>query len=51
LRNDFDTLISIESEMPINFLSLSLDGQPHRSLSNTQPVSRNFSISLRTALR
>jgi hypothetical protein len=42
---------SIESDMSINFLSLSLDGLPLRSASNTEPVSRNFSVSLRTALR
>jgi hypothetical protein len=48
LRNDFYGLRSIESEMSINFLSLSLDGFPLRSASNTEPVSRNFSISLRT---
>jgi hypothetical protein len=51
LRNDFDALRSIESEMSINFLSFSSDVLPLRSLSNTEPVSRNFSISLRTALR
>jgi hypothetical protein len=42
---------SIQSKISINFLSLSLDGLPLRSASNTEPVSRNFSISLRTALR
>jgi hypothetical protein len=51
LRNDFDGLRSIESEMFISFLSLSLDGLPLRSTSNTEPVSRNFSVSLRLALR
>jgi hypothetical protein len=35
LCNDFDGLRSIESEMSINFLSLSLDGLPLRSASNT----------------
>jgi hypothetical protein len=51
LRNDFDGLRSIESEMSINFLSLNLDGLALHSASNTEPVSRNFSISLRNALR
>jgi hypothetical protein len=51
LRNDVDGIRSIESEMSINFLSLSSDGLPLRSASNTEPVPRNFSISLRTALR
>jgi hypothetical protein len=50
LRNDVDGIRSIESEMSINFLSLSLDGLPLRPASNTEPVSRNFLISLRTAL-
>jgi hypothetical protein len=45
------TLRSTVSEMSINFLSLSLDGLPHGSAFNTEPVSRNFSLSLRTALR
>jgi hypothetical protein len=44
-------LRSIESEMSINLISLKLDGLPLRSASNTEPVSRNFSVSLRTALR
>jgi hypothetical protein len=35
--SDFDGLHSIESEMFINFLSLSLDGLPLRSASNTEP--------------
>jgi hypothetical protein len=47
----FDGTRSIQSEMPINLLSLSLDDLPLRSASNTEPASRNFSISLRTALR
>jgi hypothetical protein len=51
LRNDFDGLRSIKQEMSIYFLSLGLDGLPLRSASNTEPVSRNFSVSLRTALR
>jgi hypothetical protein len=51
VRNDFDALCSRESEMSINFLSLISDGLPLRSPSNTQPVSLNFSISLRTAFR
>jgi hypothetical protein len=50
-RNDFDGLRSIETEMSTNFLSLHLDGLPLRSASNTEPVSRNFSLSLRTALQ
>jgi hypothetical protein len=49
LHNDFDGLCSIESEMSINFLLLSLDGLPLRSASNTEPVSWNFSISRWTA--
>jgi hypothetical protein len=49
LCDDFDRLHSVYSEMPINFLSLSLDGLC--SESNTEPLSQNFSISLRTALR
>jgi hypothetical protein len=51
LRNDFYGLRSRESEMSINFLSLSLDRLPLRSASNNEPVPRNFSVSLRTALR
>jgi hypothetical protein len=51
LRNDFDELRSIESEMSINFFWINLDGLSNRSASNTEPVSRNFSISQRTALR
>jgi hypothetical protein len=39
LHNDFDALLSIESEMSINFLSLSSDVLPLRSQSNTEPVS------------
>jgi hypothetical protein len=39
-----------ESEMSINFLSLNLDGLPLCSASNTEPVSQNFAISLRTTL-
>jgi hypothetical protein len=31
LRNDFDALRTIESEMSIDFLSLSSDGLPLRS--------------------
>jgi hypothetical protein len=50
-RNDFDEFRSIESEMSINYLMLSVDGLPLRLASNAKPVSRNFSISLRTALR
>jgi hypothetical protein len=50
LRNYFDGLCSIESEMSINLLLLSSDAIPLRSPSNTVPVSWNFSISLRTAL-
>jgi hypothetical protein len=50
LYNDFDGLCSIESEI-INFLSLSLEGLPLRWAYNTKPVSRNFSISLQTALQ
>jgi hypothetical protein len=46
-----DSAAYIESEMSINFLSLSFNGLPLHSASNTEPVSRNFSISLRTALR
>jgi hypothetical protein len=46
LRDDFDGLCSIESEMSINFLSLSSVGLPLRSVPNTAPVSQNFSISL-----
>ena len=42
---------SIESEMSNNFSTLSLDVLPLRSASNTEPVSQNFSISLRNALR
>jgi hypothetical protein len=38
-------------EMSTNFLSLSLDGLPLLSTSNTEHVSRNFSKNLRTALR
>jgi hypothetical protein len=38
LRNDFDGLRSIESEMFTNFLSLSLDRLPLRSAFNTEPV-------------
>jgi hypothetical protein len=49
--NDFDWLRSIASEMSINSLSFSLDGLPLRSAFNIEPVSRNFSIRLRTALR
>jgi hypothetical protein len=41
----------LQSEMSINFLSLSLDGLPLRMVSNTESVSQNFSISLRTASR
>jgi hypothetical protein len=48
LRIDFDGHRSIESEMSINFLSLSLEGLLLRSASYTELVSRNFSISLRT---
>jgi hypothetical protein len=44
-------LRSIASEMSINFLSLSLGGLPLRLASNTEPVSRNFSVSQRIALR
>jgi hypothetical protein len=51
LRDDFDGLSSIESEMSINFLSLSLDGLPLLSVSKTEAVSRNFLIRLRNALR
>jgi hypothetical protein len=51
LCNDFDGLRSIQSEMSINFLSLSLDGLPLCSAPNTEPVSWNFSVSLRTALQ
>jgi hypothetical protein len=51
LRNDFDGFYSIESEMSNNFSSLNLDGLPHRSASDTKPVSWNLSISLRTTLR
>jgi hypothetical protein len=40
-----------ESGMSINFLSLILDGLALRSASNTEPVSRHFSVILRTALR
>ena len=51
LCNDFDGLCSTVSEMSINFTPISLDGLPLRSASNTEPVSQNFSKSLRTALR
>jgi hypothetical protein len=50
LCNEFDGLRSIESETSINFLSLSLGGLPIRSAPDTEPVSRNFSISLQTAM-
>jgi hypothetical protein len=40
LRNDFDALRRIESEMYINFLSLSLVGLPFRR--HAEPVSQNF---------
>jgi hypothetical protein len=36
--------------MFIIFLALNLDGLSLLSASNTEPVSRNFSVSLRTAL-
>jgi hypothetical protein len=39
------------SRISINFLSLSLDSLPFRSASNTDPVSRNFSVTIRSALR
>jgi hypothetical protein len=51
LGNDFVGLRSIEWEMSINFLSWSLDGLPLRSASKAEPVSRNFSGSLRIPLR
>jgi hypothetical protein len=51
LRNDFEGLRSMESEMSTNLLSLSSNGLPLRSASSTEPVSRNSSVSLRTALR
>jgi hypothetical protein len=51
LHNDSDELHSTQSEMSINFLLFSLDGLPLHSASNTEPTSRNFSISLWTALR
>jgi hypothetical protein len=47
----FDGPRSIQSEMSINFLSLSLDGLPLRSASTTESVSQHFSVSVRTALR
>jgi hypothetical protein len=51
LRNDSDGLRSIEPEMSINFLSLNLDGLQILSAINTEPVSRNFTINVRTAFR
>lgn len=47
----FDGLRSIESEMSKNFSPLNLDDLSLLSASNTEPVPRNFSVSLRTALR
>jgi hypothetical protein len=50
LRNDFYGLRSIVRNVH-QLLIVKLDGLPLRSASNTQPVSRNFSLSLRNALR
>jgi hypothetical protein len=61
MRHDDDTiqcvwkvavhLQKVLEVMSINFLLLSLDGLPLHSASNAEPVSHNFSIGLRTALR
>jgi hypothetical protein len=47
LPNDCDALRSIESEVSINFLSLSLDGLPLRLASNSESDSQKFSVNIR----